>query len=266
MMKGRSEVFGDAANQVNQVAPIAEVIDRLLVGLVPVHGTPANFAMVNLDGRPHLIDTRVIASGCELAASAKPFELVALTETASYWKDLRRVLFTQNRYTLYARVVSPDLQEEWNPVKLADVIGDVSTDLAKHFRELPGFLDEAMGDGEPEPALDIRGVMHQFALAISQEFNIHPDDITVADTVTSAVAAYLNAGEDLAAQRGAYDLIVRLYEDTSGLKLDRNLVARARAAVELDGRARTTITRSGAVRPYAEPVEGLEVEVVAIYW
>lgn len=266
MMQGRSGIFGDAANQVGQVTPIAEVIDRLMVGLVPIHGTPANFAIVDLDERPHLIDTRVIKSGSELAASAKPFELVALTETDAYWKDLRRVLFTQNRYSIYARVVSPGLQEEWNPVKLADVMGDVSTDLANHIRELPRFLDDAMGGDEPEPALDIRGVMHQFADTISQEFGVQPDDTTVADTVTTAVAAYRNAGEDLAAQRGSFDLIVRLYESVGDLKLDRNLVARARAAIELDGRARATIGRGDPTAQRGEPAKKLEVEVVAIYW
>ena len=265
MMQGRPGIFGDAANQVGQVTPIAEVIDRLMVGLVPIHGTPTNFAIVNFDERPHIIDTRVILSKSEFAASAKPFELVALTETDGYWKDLRRVLFTQNRYSIYARVVSPGLQEEWNPVKLADVMSDVSADLAKHIRELPKFLDEAMGDDEPEPALDIRGVMHQFADAISQESGVEPDEISVADTVTAAVAAFRNAGDDLAAQRGSYDLIVRMYEGVGNPKLDRNLVARVRAAVEHEVAAKAIFGRSTATTQH-EPVQKLEVEVVAIYW
>jgi hypothetical protein len=267
LMKGLDQLFGAAAKQVAEVAPIADVIERLMVGLVPVQGTAANVAIIDIDGLPHLIDTRVIKPGSELAGTTRPFELVAVTEGGSYWKDLRRVLYTENEYTVYARVVSPNLQTAWNPVKLADLMSHVNQDLAAPFKELPNAFDGAFGQDEPEPALDIRGMFHRFADAIAVKTGTTPDETSIADAVTAAHGAFIAASADVVLERAAFDIVTHEFEKTSGQPIDRELVCTARTTVAVEALPKAVASVDTLNAPaQALPIEQLEVEVVAIHW
>ena len=134
LIQGRSAIFGDASTLVADIVPMGEVIDRLMVSLIPIHGAPTNIVVVDIEGEPHLVDRRVIKDASPFADTVRAWELVGVTEEPSYWKDLRRVLYTRDRFTVYARVVNPKLTTRWNPVKLSGLIGDVSKEAVGNYR------------------------------------------------------------------------------------------------------------------------------------
>lgn len=273
LMQGQSALFGPVAEKVEEVASIAEVIERLMVGLVPIHGMAANFAIIDLNGTTHLIDTRVIKPSGPLSSATRPFEIVALTDNSSYWKDLRRVLYTGNEYTLYARVVAPTLQTDWNPVKLAELMRDISDSLAEPFSELTKFADGAFDSARtnsiPEPGLDVRGMFHRFAEVLSDEVGVEPDPVTLGDAVTDATAAYIADSGDLAAERATFDIVARrIAGDGEQEPLSRDLIHEVRSTVLAEAKGTAAL---GAKPDHTSlerdiPIDQLEVEVVAIYW
>jgi hypothetical protein len=265
IMQGRSEVFGDASAQVAEVIPIGEVIDRLMVGLIPIHGAPTNIALVDIDGQPHLMDYRVIKPGSPFAATARPWEIVGVTEEPSYWKDLRRVLYTRDRFTVYARVVNPDLVKKWNPVKLAGLMADVSEDVAREIVALPDELERQLNQSRPEPTVDLRGMFQRFAELLEADVETPPDSTTIGDAVSEALAIFNNAAGEMSQERAAFDSIVVVYDKANENKLDREVVAEKRTIARA---AAYTATVGAATPPTqaTEPIDQLEVEVVAIYW
>lgn len=80
IMGGRPQLFGDIALQIKQATPIADVLNDLMVGLVPIHGVGTNIALLEVDGHVHLVDRRIFADGSELESLAHPVEVVAQTD------------------------------------------------------------------------------------------------------------------------------------------------------------------------------------------
>lgn len=273
LMEGRDALFGAVAERLGEVTSIAEVIERLMVGLVPVHGIAANFAIVDLAGAAHLIDIRVIDPGSPLSGDARPFEVVALTENGSYWKDLRRVLYTANEYTVYARLIAPRLQSAWNPVKLADLMREVNETLAESFAEITTFADGAFdnsGDeAAVEPTVDVRGMFHRFADALARDTGVAPDPTSIADAVTVASAAYIADSGDLAAERAAFDIVAeQVAKAGDGEPISRSLIHNARSTVQAEARGLAALAAMSEHRAPGSgmAIDQLEVEVVAIYW
>lgn len=265
IMQGRSEVFGEASAQVAEMIPIGEVIDRLMVGLIPIHGAPSNIVVVDIDGQPHLIDHRVIKPGSPFADRARRWEIVGVTEEPSYWKDLRRVLYTRDRFTVYARVVNPTLVTNWNPVKLAGLMSDVSADVAREIAALPQELERQLSASQPEPTVDFRDMFLRFAELLNADVKTAPDATTVGNAVSEAVAIFDSAAGDISHERAAFDFIVSAYDRANGGKLDREVVAEKRAIARAAAYASIVGVQAPPVAA-TEQIDQLEVEVVAIYW
>lgn len=266
ILQGRSEVFGDASVQVAEFVPIVEVIDRLMVGLIPVHGAPSNIVLIEIDDKVHLIDKRVIKRGSPVAATVREWEVVGVTEEPSYWKDLRRVLYTRDRFTVYARVVNPCMITKWNPVKLAELMGDVSDDVARAIADLPDQLERQLDHSSPEPELDPTSMFCKFAQQLEPEFEgVKPEPAIVAHAVSEAVAIYNDAAGDLSRERAAFDSIVAVFEASGGAKLDRESLAEKRSVARAAASAQTSLTETASAET-GKPIEQLEVEVIAIYW
>jgi hypothetical protein len=266
MMAGRPQLFGDVAFQIRQATPMADVLNDLMVGLVPVHGVATNMSLINVDGHAHLIDTRVLSSGSPLATAAEPVELVAQTEAASYWKDLRRVLYSGNRYTVYARLTSPELRPRWAALKLNELLQDVSPEMGEAVAALETLVNNLFDEmsGKDEPALDVRVMMHKFAEALPGDVPV--DQQTTIDNAITAAVVQFRSAEGLANRRAAFDVIVEAHEKATAEALDRLHVAKFRTevvkAADVEQVAATLAGDPGELNTAPQ----LEVEVVAIYW
>lgn len=264
MMTGRPQLFGDAAFQIKQAEPMAEILNDMMVGLVPVRGVSTNFSLMTIGGDQYLVDTRLFAAGSNMQQSATPIELVALTDFASYWKDLRRVLYSGNRFTMFARLASSQLRPNWTPLKLSELLGDVSHDVRAAFVELENVVDAAFKGGvAAEAAIDLRGMMHAFADALPGE--VPPDRQTEMDDAISVAVAIFKSAADTSGEWEAFDRVVEAHEMLTKSLLDRTEVARIRNDVIIRSAA-LNLADATSEGPNAEAPPQLEVEVVAIYW
>lgn len=114
------EVFGDnlAGFVPAQMRSFARLLDRFMAGLVPIRCKVLNVSAYENDGVRFLVDKRIADT---LGLTTKEIELVGVLEKDRFWKDMRRVLFSNATVTVLGRVSVDGLQQKWTPVKLLDL-------------------------------------------------------------------------------------------------------------------------------------------------
>lgn len=266
IMSGRPQLFGDASHQIAQTVPIAEVLNDLMVGLVPIHGVASKTCEVTSDGETYLLDYRIIGHGTELEREAKPVHIAAQTDVASYWKDLRRILYNGSRYTVYARLAAAEVQHDWTSLKLNELLKDMSVELGDAVASLEEIVETQFDtlSGGPQPALDGSSVMNRFADSLPGE--VPADQKSAIETSVARATAAFQSAEGLASVRAAFDIVIDAHERATGEEVDRLTVSKIRSEVTAAGGTDSGEPGSPATRQEIEPQGLLEVEVIAIYW
>src|SRR4029077_13078430 len=73
--------------------------------------------------------------------------LVGVASRELFWKDLRRVVFSGARYTVFCRVGRSGIQRSWNPVKLAEAMQDIVPQMGDQIQQLASHIQNAMQSG-----------------------------------------------------------------------------------------------------------------------
>ena len=104
------------------LVPGNRFLQRFLAGLVPVRARSTSHVVVEVGGVEFVVSS-VDATALDLPCL--PLFVVGVTEQGSYWRDVRRVLFSGSRFTMLCRVSRDGLWTTWEPVKLADVLKEM---------------------------------------------------------------------------------------------------------------------------------------------
>jgi hypothetical protein len=279
------EIFGETP----ELAAIAErqglmqaiaankVLDQLLVGLVPVRGRAVHYAHVKLRDRELVVHRRLLE--CLSASSdlsIRPLDLVGVAEQQLFWRDIRRVLFSQARYVVLGRVGRDGVSDEWTPVKLVDVLRDVAPELAGQIDSAGGTLLTAMRSGaapavQPPPQGELmRGALVRYASALAEHQGKSATEQQLAGWGLPTQAQCEAAGT-LETRRAAFEQLTTELEATLELTPDRLLAAELRSCalsesgLEFDD----AVDAPPVEQPAPQQSDGaafLDVEIVAIYW
>jgi len=266
LVDGKEELFGLLGKEMDKASPTIQVLKELSVGLVPVRGISKSHCVIEVDGKSLVVATDVLAQGGELLASARELELVGFTEEGSYWRDLRRTLFSGSAYSAYVRVEKGATAQPWSPIKLADLfegavpgLGDA---IVSSLQELEAGKPAHLDVLENEPLTDadrLRG----FAEDLAREFAVTPNPEAIENGIKEAASA-LSGAVSFTERRRAYDLLVDIIV---GGGADREMVRRVRATW-IDRVAPAQVAGQGKAAAEAEspPPVQLEVGFVALYW
>lgn len=140
VMEENQVLFGsDNVAQLAEMRSVGQMIESLLAGLVPVRGRLVDYRAVEIGGREYLarseILDRLAPEDCPLT---RDVVVVGVAERDLFWKDIRRVLFADGRFTLFCRLAGDGLQDRWRPVKAMELLGEVHP----FFGEQMGRLGE----------------------------------------------------------------------------------------------------------------------------
>jgi hypothetical protein len=208
--------------------------------------------------------------------SIRPLDLVGVAEQQLFWRDIRRVLFSQARYVVLGRVGRDSVSDEWTPVKLVDVLRDVAPELAGQIDSAGGILLTAMRSGsapavQPPPHSQLmRDALVRYASALAERQGKSATEQQLAAWGLPTQAQCEAAGT-LETRRAAFDQLTTQLETTLELTPDRLLAAELRSsalsesALELDD----VVAAPPVEQPASEQSDGaafLDVEIVAIYW
>lgn len=254
-------------------APIMKVLDRFLAGLIPIKATAVNYVVVTVEGVEYIAHKGAVLS---LDLDVRPLRITGVTEHLGFWKDVRRVLFSDARFTMLCRVARDGLHEKWTPVKLADLFSEVA----------PGFVDQINAVRSPTAADAPVLTTQAHSLVIADAIVRYKDAITPAGSswtgednrnFVKLVAEISARPADVVSQRAGFDRVREFVLAHTGVESplpDEDLAARqesrAKAGLELfpvSGMSIVTATTESS--PQAEKIDGeriLDTEVIAIYW
>lgn len=256
-------------------APIMKVLDRFLAGLIPIKATAAHYVVVEVEGVEYVVHKSAVVG---LQLKERPLRITGVTEHLGFWKDVRRVLFSEARFTMLCRVARDGLHDKWTPVKLADLFSEVA----------PGFVDQinavrsptaadAVGGSPQATNISMAEALVRYKDAISSTDAHWPDD----DTRSFAMlVAGLSAGPtDAASQRDAFDRVrdfafARMSEPVLSPEDDLRArqEARAVAGLELFPAPSLVVAPTTPEAPQSKRGDAaieeriLDTEVIAIYW
>lgn len=265
------ELFQDAPDllppgmrgDLGEAGAMNAVMTKLLAGLVPLRGRAVHHVVVISGGNEYVVDRRVTGP---LPADLEIRELhvVATAEAQLFWKDLRRLLFNDARYTMLCRVSRDGLDDSWNPVQLADMARSMLPDAADQLDAAQRSLAALMRRGEAPPvapATDDRlpRALRRFASALARH---HDLTWTLEDVSAAADRAPGTAVEDL---RPAFAAVAEEFHTVTGTSTDRAVLARLRHEALQTTEAEAQPTFVGTAAQDEQP-RVLATEVIAIYW
>lgn len=255
-----------AALVVKEGSLVTKVLERLLVGLIPLKAEINGLAAGEVDGV-------VVAAPSEFFAAngivSTPVSVVGVTEQAKYWRDVRRVPFSKSRFTVLGRISRSGVQPSWTPVKLTEVMRDIAPQFPDMITQVGrvGYSTPVNAREETNRAALERALLH-FALAAGgEQAAARQNEIeafarsqrTQADTLTQQGMAFDALG-DWMVQSGIVDAVA---QDA------RVLRSQARRASGLKANsAATALTDFVNPNPPEEsaPEALIDLEIVAVYW
>ena len=258
----------DDRDNIRQVSAVAKMLDQLLAGLVPVRGRAVDYHVLRRGDGDYVIHNSLVAQLPEEERGAlQPLVVVGVAEQELFWKDLRRVLFAGHRYTVLARVAVDALPSSWQPIKLVDLVEQVSPELADMLGSASTEVLASLGDATELARTD--GARTQSQRALDQYRDLLAGELGV------ELAEAESRCQDLAGAEVSLDR--EAFRDAAQAVTNR-LTARPEDA---PARERLSTLRDEAWRSSLEPEEPerelrasapaateryLNAEFVAIYW
>ncbi|WP_045279617.1 DUF6414 family protein [Microbacterium oxydans] len=271
MAEDYPDMFGQGAalESLREAQPVGKVLDRLLVGLVPIRAVAVDYSAVTVDGRRFVAHNDLLK---ELPLTRESVQIVGVTEQLGYWKDLRRVLFSEAEVTLLGRVSRAGLQPDWSPVKLADLFEQSAPGVVAQINAA-GRLGTQFGREAPK-AEDSRlsVALRHYAGAILDHRKVVLTD-GEQTRLDEEISRHRDRADSVSEQHGAFAALRIFVAEQLGASVGarRELALResARAASGLPlfpamsgGQAVTRAPET--VAPEAENL--VDLEIIAIYW
>lgn len=265
-------VTAEMRSDLSQVAAVGSVLDKLLVGLVPLRGRALNYVVAAV-GDAEWIVHQAVAVHLSQEVAIKPLHVVGLANASSFWKDIRLVAFSGATYSVLARVDRAGLHDTWTPVRLFDVMRDLAPELAQQLGPAGEGLLAALERGTRTPGS--RDATRQLRLAL-EDYGRELAAFYGRDWDPALLRASefeVADGSDLAIEdlRPEFDELTRRLEARTEIQADREVVARLRSAA-LTKHGLMPLTPGGAAIPpathgtQAAEARILDTELIAIYW
>jgi hypothetical protein len=277
IIEGNPEMFGVENSNLAQGKAVGRILEKLLVGLVPVTGQATDYKIVRLGEKEWIAHTKVISRFSKTESlSAHPLYVVGVAEQSLFWKDVRRILFSKARYRVFCRLAQSGITNAWTPVKLAHILDLVKPGLGADVDRLGSFVLASMVNaGATDQSVDRKQLMHtamvSFAKGLAQA---HGHTVSVEELAQAGFPSndQCNSFGDLEERRKAFNEVAVFISERFELKLDPHDVANRRAIALVDAgmdlsgnpmplaRAETPDPESPTQRRF------LDSEFVAIYW
>lgn len=267
------EAYVDAG-EIQQVLAYNRILERLLVGLVPIKATAVDYVVLSEDGVPRIAQRSALGEAALASDICEPLYVVSSTEQHLFWKDVRTVLFGHQRYVLTGRLLAGAPTKTWSPVKLAEVLRSVLPSVADQLDEASRSVGAAIRASAASPEATSTPDMWLEAL-VDFGTRLTTAEIT-AEELRDILAGWtpptgLDSGE-LEETRQAFASAVELIRSRVGDQaIDQAAIARSRSDVIIEHGlppAPSKPERHGPGHAGDQTKRGwyLEAEIIAAYW
>ena len=274
IMDENPELFGTELEGIAAGDMMVRILDRLLAGLVPLRCRVVNYHSVTVDNRELLVHRRLIdPSDSARRTEIRDVHLVGVAEKDLFWKDLRRVLFSQAHVTVMCRLGRDGLQRTWSPVKLADVFKQVLPQVADQLdvasvQIMAGFRGAAAGLTRSEGDSRMRLGLRLYAAAYATHHGGGDFDIEQLDDLLEPEPGieYERTDARREAVRPLTERLRELFDQPANTKLEAALRSEAMETAGFGFGDREESTSAQASPVSVAEGRFLDAEIVAIYW
>jgi hypothetical protein len=282
LVTDQHDLFGsDALEALPTIEAMSNFIGQLHGELVPIRCKSTEFKSLRLEDRTWLIPRRIASrlpkSYGELL---QELHIVGVAEESMFWRDRRRVLFSNSTYKALCRMAQPGIGSRWTPNKIADVLEPIIPGFSK---VLDNAFDLSLTTMHRHQSAQTSGSDESTAFDRAQELYIREILGDSGGSETSAIdfeallvkgivekqlpsldyrrKIFAQLDKNIGAQ---YDIAAD--PETSAMCRQRSLV---KAGFDRDGTLLPVSHQSAeypSLRPEKKESSFLEVELVAIYW
>ncbi len=261
-----------------EMRSIGRLLERLLADLVPIRGTLVDFRVAEINGSEHLVHRTLFEQLDEPGVTAlREAVVVGVAERDLFWKDIRRVLFSGSRFTVFCRLGGDGLQHRWRPIKLMDVLNDIHPVFGEQIGDLGETALYAMEvaveasqqphslTGEGEDAL-----LRRYATMLIESHGRAADPSEVADLVAPVERA-TGWAETVDDRRPVLAAVTGRVDSALGVETTPESACILRMVATMDsGIGYPDSGEFQAPEPPSTPagtaVRFLDAEIIAIYW
>jgi hypothetical protein len=260
--------------EMKQVVAFNRILERLLVGLVPIRARAIDYAVVHREGSPRVVARSALA---DLPSAERdvvePLFVVGFAQHDLFWKDLRTVLFGQHRFVLTGRVAVSEVQNQWSPVKLAEVLRPFVPELADQLNDAGRGLATVVRQSaaQPQEAPRVHEALIEFAARVTGDQGSADDvrQLLESGALQQSVEALDGSLEQTRATFAA--TLALLGQSVGEGDIEEADIARHRSDVIVEyGLPPAPRRVASEARPIVEPENVdehfLEAEIIALYW
>lgn len=277
IIEGNPEMFGIENINVAQVKAMGRILEKLLVGLVPVSGKAMDYQILRFEEKEWIVHQKLLNELSEIKPSSTyPLYVVGVAEQSLFWKDVRRILFSKARFRVLCRLAQNGIKDSWTPVKLAHILDLVKPGLGNQIDNLGSVvLASMMNASNTDQSSDQKRLMHDaligYAVLLAEHYG---QIITGQDLSNSGLLSeqQCNSFGSLEERRKAFNEIASFLGERFDLELEPIVVAQYRAAALIDagldfsGQPIPLVASSDATSAVSSEKRFLDAEFVAIYW
>jgi hypothetical protein len=267
-------MFGVETTNFSQGKAAGRVLDKLLVGLVPVNGIAVDYRVVTVDNKEWIVHKDLLSNLTE-SSKTTPLHVVGVAEQSQFWKDVRRVLFSNARFRVLCRLAQDGLRPSWTPVKLAHILDLVKPGLGDQIDTLGSVVLASMvsasaTDQSEDRKKFARDALTRYAILLGEHFKtVFTSDDLAASALPSD--ADCNDFKTVEARRRAFNRVADFLKERFGVDFDPVVLAQYRTAalieagLDLTGKPLPANTATVTMTQTTER-RYLDSEIVAIYW
>lgn len=157
--------------QIAELRWMVQVLESMLVGLVPIRGRLVDYECAIIDDRDALIRRPLLDQlPADVRLVTRPAFVVGVAQRDLFWKDIRRVLFSKARHTVFCRLATDGLTDKWNPVKVADVLAGIVPSFDEAIKKLTEQAQLAMTMAPVEISATALGNKPQYGQVALNEY------------------------------------------------------------------------------------------------
>lgn len=266
--------FGIAnAAELADAAVLSRMIEKLGAGLVPLRAKARDYVVVTKADGTELIAHSDVVANLEPTVATAPLYLVGVATETLFWKDIRSVVFARSEFQVLARLLRPDLQSSWTPLKLVDVLARVAPQFHDALETMNSMVLDAMAQGaaSTDGSAQARLVLGEYADLVADALGVELDtgDATLLPLLEPPEG--LQHGSSVKQWRLAMAPIADHVAALAGSSVDPQEAAKLRVLAQMKhglspidggmapGGSRTPGTTIGKGRL-------LDTEIIAIYW
>lgn len=269
-------MFGVETTNFSEGKAAGRVLDKLLVGLVPVSGVAVDYRVVVVDNKEWIAHRELLHSLTDSESlQTLPLHIVGVAEQSQFWKDVRRVLFSNARFRVLCRLAQDGLKPSWTPVKLAHILDLVKPGLGDQIDTLGSVVLASMVSASASDQSDdrrklARDALVRYAILLGEHCK---KEITINDLAAAGVPSEHDCDDfgTVEARRRAFNQVSKFLKERFELDFDPLLLAQYRtvalveAGLDLTGKPLPAKTGAAAATESMEK-RFLDSEFVAIYW